>query len=160
MNEVKMPYSVYKKQYSQYKKLYGSYNKVDRTIIVKLPDGVEYTPTEQTESEWLSVNVNTNNIKCWSNAFACIKLPYQSEYRNCEMWVTKKLIKKVGGMYQITFREDFSFRIRKKSGCETEILGGDLIEIFGADQEYPLLHIPDKLEPIKQEALEELKDAD
>lgn len=155
-----MPYSVYKKHYSQYKKLYGSYNKADKTIIVKLPDDVEYIPVEPTESEWLAVKVNPNNIKCWSDTSACIKLPYFSEYRNCEMWVTRKLVKKDGGMYKVTFKENFSFKVKRKSGEEIEILAGDLIEIFGAEQEYPEMHVPGILEPIKTQVLEELIDAD
>lgn len=153
-----MPYSEYKKMYGEYKTVYGSYNNADKTIIVKLPDYVEYTHIERTESEWLAVKVNPNNIKCWSKTSACIKLPYQSEYRNCEMWVSRKLIKKGNGMYNVTFKEDFSFRIRKKSGDEIEISACDLIEIFEAYQEYPEIHVPEKLEPIKPQVLEELKD--
>lgn len=158
MKEVTMSYSEYKKLYGEYKTVHGSYNKADKTIIVELPDNVEHTHIERTDSKWLAVKVNPDNIKCWSKTSACIKLPYQSEYRNCEMWVSRKLIKKDNGMYKVTFKEYFSFRIRKKSGDEIEISADDLIDAFKANQEYPEIHIPEKLEPIHCEVLEELKD--
>ena len=77
----------YRAKYHEYQTVLGSYDARNETIEVELPDDVEFTPIESTENEWLSVEVNPDNIKCWSNTSVCIKLPYQSEYRNCEMWV-------------------------------------------------------------------------
>ena len=160
MKQVTMPYAEYRAKYHEYQTVLGSYDARNETIKVELPDDVEFTPIESTENEWLSVEVNPDNIKCWSNTSVCIKLPYQSEYRNCEMWVPRNLIKKNEGMYTITFKEDFSFRIRKRSGNEIEMLAGDLVEVFKSEQEYPEIHIPEILEPIEPKVLEELIDAD
>lgn len=153
-----MPYSEYKKLYGKHKTVYGSYNNADKTIIVKLPDDVEYTSEQPKEREqWLEIEINPNNIKQYTDTYVLVKMPYRSEYRNWVMWVSKKIFKS----NKLIFKPDFTFKISKNCETKKEIQANELLEVFSCsvyEQEYPEIHIPEKLEPIHCEALEELKD--
>lgn len=156
---VTMPYAVYKRQYSRYKTVYGSYNGRDKTIIVNLPDNVEYAPPEQSENAWIKIPIAQGNVKCVGAKSTLIKLPYHSDYRNYEVWVSSKLIRKKGN-YELIVKPDFDF-VARKGDEEIEINGEDLARIFNVsnpEQEESKIHIPEILEPTKCEALEELID--
>jgi hypothetical protein len=159
VKEVKMLYRDYKSLYSEYKTVYGSYDKNDKTIIVKLPDDVDYTPQEQ--EKWIEIRISPNNVQWYDNS-VLVKLPYRSRYRGWKMWCTRKLVKQQGGTVVLVCKEDFTFRIHKNK--KVIMIGAEeLAECFGvsfAEQEEPELHVPDALEAVPCEALEELRDAD
>jgi hypothetical protein len=157
MKEVRMLYRDYKALYSGYKAVSGSYRKSDRTIIVRVPDKVEYTLPEL--ERWLEIPINQNNVK-WFADNVLIKLPYRSQYSRWELWCSTKLVKDDGWRVLLRCKESFTFKIRK-NGAEMEIGAVDLADVFGvslADQEEPEIHVPEKLEPVPCEALEELID--
>lgn len=155
-----MPYSEYKKLYGKYKTVYGTYDNEKKTIVVELPDDVEYVPIQKKHIEkWHEILININNLKRFRNS-CLIKMPYCSEYRNWVMWCSEKLIHNHEDYVSMSVKESFCFTIKNDTE-QKEISGSELISIFDislSDQEEPELHIPKKLEPVKTEALEELKD--
>ena len=161
MREVTMLYSEYKKLYSDHKTVYGSYDRTNKTIIVKLPDDVEYTPTpKQDTTRWVEITINPNNVSWFENS-VLIKMPHKSDYNKWEMWVSRKLVKIRGGMNVLLVKENFSFQLKRKGYNPKNIGVEELAEAFNcklSEQEYPELHVPETLEPIEPNVLEDLKD--
>lgn len=162
-----MPYSVYKKLYGNYKKVSGSYNEKSKTIVVALPDTVKYEPpAEEEPDKWFHISIKSENVRFYGNS-ACITLPYHSPYKNWLMWVGKKLVRDEGYCFALSTKETFNFTIKKMGKGrfnkgevleQKEITAQELLDIFGYSQEQPEIHVPDELEPVKIEALEELRD--
>lgn len=160
MRKTKMLYKDYKKLYSRYKTVYGSYNSDDKTIVVKLPDNVEYVPAE-TDSvpEWVEIMIDADNVKCKTNTSVCIRMPYCSDYKGYVLWISNKLFHDYYGRCSIMVKKDYVFRVKGK-GKDKEISFDELAEAYTHSQGYPEIHIPEHLEPVYTEALGELRDAD
>ena len=167
-----MPYAEYKAKYHEYQTVLGSYSARDKTIQVELPDDVEYEPDKSFEElKWHKVRISENNVS-YFDSYVLIKLPYRSDYRHFTICVSRKLVRKDGGMVALSVREDYTFKAKKKGRGrynkseaieEKELSADDIIDIFGCsvyDQEEPELHTPEILQPEIVEALEELIDAD
>ena len=159
MKTVTMLYRDYVRMYSEYKKVYGTYDTKNKTIEVELPDDMQYIPSSETE-EWKSVYISKNNVSIFNDK-VLIKLPNKSEYKKWEMWVSRKLVRVKGETVELRCKVDFEFTIKKKDCNPLKITAEELAELFKApfsEQEYPEIHTPKKLEPIKREALAELID--
>lgn len=71
MKEIRMPYRQYRAEYSRFTSVHGSYDEDDKTVLVRLPDKIEYTPPDPEPEE-----VTTP-----------IRMPYswyKKKYTNCK----------------------------------------------------------------------------
>lgn len=164
MKVIEMLYKDYKKVEGKYEKRPGSYDSSRKTIEVVVPDSFEYKLEVKRPVEYKKFSVCPDNIAGYTDKAACIKLPYRSDYCDFEVWISRKLLRG----HSVTYAPDFKFCAKKGRGDtaeKIELTGDELAEIFDCDfkhQEYPEsdIHIPEKLEPVHTEILEELKDDD
>lgn len=114
--------------------------------------------------EWKHIIIHKNNIKYQNAKSTLVAMLNGSQYKGYSVWLSNKLIKQTGGMFEIVYKDDFTFRLRKYSKSnrnevidEIEIDADEFAEAFGFDN-IPLIHSPEELEPEKCEAIEELID--
>lgn len=161
MKVIEMLYKDYKKVEDKYDKLPGTYNSSRKTIEVFVPNSFEYELKVKEPKTYKSFEVCPDNICGYTDKTACIKLPYRSDYYNFEIWISRKLLK--GNT--VSYASDFTFCAKRGKGDDAEkieLTGDELAKIFDCKfkyQEYPgSIHIPQKLDPVHVEVLEELKD--
>ena len=120
-------------------------------------------------SKWKNIKINTNLIKSKKGKSALISLPLSSAYKDFVMWYPSKLVRynEYEESASIAYTDDFTFKIKKYDSVrfnrqvveEKVISVEDFEEAFSFGmEEVPLIHYPERLEPIYTEALEELKD--
>ena len=129
---------------------------------------------------WKNININKQNVKADSGKAVLIAMPHSSEYDGFSFWHPSKLVREGRNSYALSigYTDDFKFRLVKYGKGkwnsrdiieETEIGVEEFEEAFGVinenitspkpkiNNEYET-HMPDKVEAVDREALDELKD--
>ena len=113
---------------------------------------------------WNSIIIHKNNIKYQNANSTLVAMLNGSQYKGYLVWISNKLVKSKGGMFKIIYKDDFVFRLRKYDKHnwkevvnEIELDAAEFAEAFGQDN-IPLLHEPEELDPEYHGAIEELID--
>lgn len=125
--------------------------------------------------KWKNLTISTNNIEISTEKSVLIKMPSNSCFAGFMFWHPAKLIRRGEHPYvkRMSYTEQFEFRLFKngngrfnynKKIAEKTISAEEMekaMEMMDTSFRKPdpyETHIPEKLEPIKAETLEELKD--
>lgn len=127
---------------------------------------------------WKNININRNSIKAETMKAVLISMPHSSDYDGYSFWHPSKLVRdgRNSGAVSIGYTDEFTFHLKKYGKGkwnsrevidEQEIRAEEFEEAFGiidGNIEPPSevncyeTHRPEALEPVKKEAIEELKD--
>jgi len=118
---------------------------------------------------WNGFAIHNNLIKVSTVKAVLIALPSNSRYAGFSFWHPRKLVKN-GSMSMVLYNDDFIFRLKKYGQGrfnqkevleEVELSAKDMIDIysmFHSSEDVPMLHVPERLEAEKTEAISELCD--
>lgn len=126
---------------------------------------------------WKNININKQNIKADTGRAVLIAMPHSSYYDGFSFWHPSKLVRdgRHSNAVSIGYTDDFNFRLVKYGRgkynsreviSETNISVEEFEEAFGVMNENitaPTIkseyetHKPTEIEPVKVEALDELK---
>ena len=126
-------------------------------------------------TEWKNIDIDRKYIKVKTYRSALIQMPHDSDYDGYCFWHPITLIWRgwLTKDFSLRYHDDFKFRLfqetRDKYGKYKKInwrtvSAQEIISAFENSTEIPeheikpLVHVPPVLEPVKCEALDELKD--
>lgn len=159
MKEILMLYRDYKSRFSNIKSIPGTYNPIDKTIQVVVPDDFQYTIPDSSSATWVKIPVPSSEIKPVKGGRYMIHMPYRSEYRHYQLFISGKLVKTDEfGEKELLICSEHSFCVSYENE-KLEISADELIEALTGWFNIPKKHIPEALEPLTNvEALKELID--
>lgn len=102
----------------------------------------------------INLLIPDNLIEKWTEKAVLIKLP-KKKYK---FWVSRKLLKIYKNSYSLYVREDYVFIAKTDGGKQWELGFDELLDYFTEIKPKYETHKPQILQPIKTEALQELKD--
>lgn len=118
---------------------------------------------------WNGFSINPNLVKVSTARAVLINMPSNSGYKGFSFWHPTKLVKQ-GRMLMILYTDDFIFKLKKYGHGrfnqkelleEVELSAEEMVDIFsifhGSD-DVPMLHVPNRIEAEKTEAISELID--
>ena len=95
--------------------------------------------------EWMSIEINKQNIKAETDKAVLINLPHKSNYDGFAFWHPAKLVRLGSNSYarKVSFTNDFIFKLKKYGQGkyngneiidEREITVEELREIYGSEE--------------------------